>query len=396
MSIEIKIPSLGESITEATVGTILVANGSQVKMDQEILEIETEKVNQVLFSPENGELKLDIKEGDVVKIGQVIGSVDPSKATTTEEAKPEVSEKKEEVKTPESQPVENKPPESAPPKETADPKQEQESSSLLDEVRRKPESFVEELRSPISKKETPKIEKKASESRSEERKRMSKIRQTIARRLVDAKQTMAMLTTFNEVDMSAILEMRKKHKDAFLKEHEVKLGFMSFFVKAVSSALKAYPAVNAYIDGADIVYRHYVDINVAMSTERGLVVPVLADCDQMSFAQIEQAIVNLSTKARDNKLSMDEMRAGGFTITNGGIFGSSFSTPIVNPPQSAILGMHKISERPCAINGQVVIRPMMVLALSYDHRIVDGKDGVSFLAHIARLIEDPACLLIDL
>ncbi len=394
MNIEIKIPSLGESITEATVGALIVQSGTQVKMDQEIIEIETEKVNQVLFAPENGELTFTVKEGDVVKIGQVIGSVNTDKVQESADTKKDApQENKEEKKQAKEEPL-------SPPKESSPP-QEKESAppTLFEEVRKTPEAFVEELRAPIHKPvEAPskKTESAQTTGRLEERKRMSKIRQTIARRLVEAKQSMAMLTTFNEVDMSAVMDLRKKHKDAFLKQHGVKLGFMSFFVKAVTQALKEYPAVNAYIDGEEIVYRRYFDVNVAISSDRGLVVPILADCDQMSFAQVEKEIVDLSTKAKENKLSMDEMRSGGFTITNGGVFGSSFSTPIVNPPQSAILGMHKIAQRPVAVDGQVVIRPIMIVALSYDHRIVDGKDGVSFLAHVVRLIEDPACLLIDL
>lgn len=397
MGVEIKIPSLGESISEATVGALLVPNGSQVKMDQEIIEIETEKVNQVLFAPESGELTLTVKEGDVVTIGQVIGSVDTSKVA---EAPAETKEESIQAEAPKEAPKQEAPP--ATPKQESTQKEpaEKEPETLFESVRKQPEAFVEELKSPITQ-TTPSdpqtaVTKAPPSHAREERKRMSKIRQTIARRLVEAKQTMAMLTTFNEVDMSNIMTLRKNYKDAFLKKHNVKLGFMSFFIKAVTKALEAFPSVNAYIDGEDIVYRKYFDVNVAISSDRGLVVPVIPDCDQLSFAQIEQTIIDLATKAKENKLSMDEMRSGGFTITNGGIFGSSYSTPIVNPPQSAILGMHKIAERPCVLNGEIVARPVMVLALSYDHRIVDGKEGVSFLAHVARLIEDPACLLIDL
>ncbi len=393
MGVEIKIPALGESISEATISVLLVSSGSQVKMDQEILEIETEKVNQVLFAPSSGELTLLVKEGDVVKIGQIIGSIDTSKVQI-EEGKPKTNPEKkssEEVKTPHLSTHNEK---KELPSQVEKPN---ESITLFDQVRQKPEAFVEELRAPrVSSQEIPSSSEITPSSPKEERKRMSKIRQTIARRLVEAKQTMAMLTTFNEVDMGHIMELRKRNQENFQKKHQVKLGFMSFFVKAVTQALKAYPAVNAYIDGEDIVYRNYYDINVAISSDRGLVVPVISNCDTLSFAQIEKAIVDLSIKAKENKLSMDEMRSGGFTITNGGIFGSSFSTPIVNPPQSAILGMHKIAERACVIDGKIVARPIMILALSYDHRIVDGKEGVSFLAHVVRLIEDPSCLLMDL
>ncbi len=393
MSIEIKIPALGESISEATISAIIVSSGSIVSRDQEIVEIETEKVNQVLFAPESGELKLTVKVGDTVTIGQVIGSVDASKATSapTKENKPAAVEKKSETK-------------------EALPKVEKKESAPIpslkngEEIRKTPQAFIQELKTPSSPKNetspipnlqsTPQPQTQSGER--EERKKMSKIRQTIAKRLVVAKQTMALLTTFNEVDMTAILELRKKYKDEFAKEHGVKLGFMSFFVKAVTAALKEFPAVNAYIDGDDLVYRKYYDINVAISTDRGLVVPVIENCDQLSFAQIEQQIVDLSTKARDGKLTMNEMRSGGFTISNGGIFGSTFSTPIVNPPQSAILGMHRIVEKPCAINGQILIRPIMILALSYDHRIIDGQEAVLFLAQIVKAIQDPACLLMDL
>lgn len=392
MNIEIKIPALGESISEATISAIIVSSGSIVSRDQEIVEIETEKVNQVLFAPDSGELKLNVKVGDTVKIGQVIGSVDTSKAASTsiKENKSVVEEKKNEAK--EVLPK-NEKKESAPAS----------ASKSGEEIRKTPQAFVEELKTPIVKNEispmqnlqlTPQPQIQSGER--EERKKMSKIRQTIAKRLVAAKQTMALLTTFNEVDMTAVLELRKKYKDEFAKEHGVKLGFMSFFVKATAAALKEFPAVNAYIDGDDLVYRKYYDINVAISTDRGLVVPVVENCDQLSFAQIEQKIVDLSTKARDGKLTMDEMRSGGFTISNGGVFGSTFSTPIVNPPQSAILGMHRIVERPCAINGQILIRPIMILALSYDHRIIDGQEAVLFLAQIVKAIQDPACLLMDL
>lgn len=400
MTIEIKVPSLGESISEASISSLIVKSGDIVSMDQEILEIETEKVNQVLYASEAGQITLTVKEGDTVTIGQVIGTIDASKASSEkpkEESKdvaqeqPKQDSPVEEKSTQESSTQEK--PQEPVKKEAENPNE----PKIFKEIRQSPEAFVEELRSPILK-SAPEhtLESIPADAKPREvRKKMSKIRKTIAKRLVDAKQTMALLTTFTEVDMSKVMEIRNKHKDAFLKEHQVKLGFMSFFVSAVVSAMKAFPEINAYIDQDDLVYRNYFDVNVAISLDRGLVTPVIANCDQLSFAQIEKTIVDLATKARDGKLTMDEMRSGGFTISNGGIFGSSFSTPIVNPPQSAILGMHKIVDKPCAVNGEIVIRPVMVLALSYDHRVVDGKGAVSFLAHIAKIIEDPSNLFIN-
>ncbi|MFN2332461.1 MAG: 2-oxoglutarate dehydrogenase complex dihydrolipoyllysine-residue succinyltransferase, partial [Halomonas sp.] len=232
--------------------------------------------------------------------------------------------------------------------------------------------------------------------RPEKRVPMSRLRQTIAKRLVQAQQTAAMLTTYNEVDMSAVMDLRAQYKDAFLKTHDVKLGFMGFFVKAASEALKRFPDVNASIDGTDIVYHGYQDIGVAVSTDRGLVVPVLRDTDSMKIADVEKGIVDFGKRARDGKLGIDEMQGGTFTITNGGTFGSLMSTPIINPPQTAILGMHKIQDRPMAVNGKVEIRPMMYLAVSYDHRMIDGKDAVRFLVTIKELLEDPSRLLLDI
>lgn len=398
MSIEIKVPSLGESISEATISAILVSSGSQVVQDQEIVEIETEKVNQVLYAPLAGSLTLNVQVGDVVKIGQVIGSVD---AAAQQGLKKDSEPVKQQPAISSSPEKETPAQEVALPKATVDEKKEQ-SPSIFDEIRKSPEAFVEELRAPDVVQNTSKViqnplkEQPKSIAAREERKRMPKIRQTIARRLVEAKQTMAILTTFNEVDMTAVMELRKKHKEAFEKQHKVRLGFMSFFIKAAAYALKKFPQVNAYIDGDDIVLRHYYDINVAISSERGLVVPIIENCDSLTFAEIEQKITDLASRAKENKISIDEMRSGGFTISNGGVFGSTFSTPIVNPPQSAILGMHRIADRPYVVDGKIVIRPIMILALSYDHRIIDGQEAVSFLAQIVKIIEDPSVLLIDL
>ncbi|MCH9631781.1 MAG: Dihydrolipoyllysine-residue succinyltransferase component of 2-oxoglutarate dehydrogenase complex [Chlamydiae bacterium] len=413
MSIEIKVPSLGESISEATISEVIVQSGSQVTQDQEILEIETEKVNQVLFAPEAGVLNLTVKVGDTVAIGQVIGSVDPAgsakPAEDSQKETPQTENKEEKTQTPPENkeektqtPPEDKAEEPKAEKSSKEVEKNENEPAVFDEIRKSPEAFVEQLRAPSSQPksshpiENPLDQKPKQAGAREERKKMPKIRQTIARRLVEAKQTMALLTTFNEVDMSTVMELRKKHKDAFEKQHGVRLGFMSFFVKAAANALKKYPQVNAYIDGEDFVFRKYYDINVAISSDRGLVVPVIEDCDGLSFAQVEQKIMDLATRAKTSQITMDEMRSGGFTISNGGVFGSTFSTPIVNPPQSAILGMHRIAERPYVVDGKIVIRPIMILALSYDHRIIDGQEAVSFLAHIVKSIEDPATLLIDL
>jgi 2-oxoglutarate dehydrogenase E2 component (dihydrolipoamide succinyltransferase) len=357
MKIEIKIPAMGESITEATIGTILIQEGVSVNADDEILELETDKVNQVLFAPESGTLHLTVKSEDVVEIGQVIGHIETEGAKPVQKPAPE---KKEEVKTP--------PPPTG------------------EKLRvKKEEHFEKKAPAP----------KKPQQVREEVRKKMPKIRQIIAKRLLEAKQSTAMLTTFNEVDLTEVIKIRAEHKESFEKEHGVKLGFMSFFVKATLSALEAVPQLNFSIDGDEIIERHYFDIGIAVSTERGLIVPVLRDCDKMSFDEIEKGITQYATAAKTGTLSADDLMGGGFTITNGGIFGSLLSTPILNPPQSGILGMHKIQKRPIAVNDEVVIAPMMYLALSYDHRLIDGKEAVAFLVHLKNCLEDPAKLLLD-
>lgn len=355
MKVEIKVPTMGESISSATVSAIIKKSGAHVEAEDEIIELETEKVNQVIYAPTSGVLTLLVERDQEVKIGEVIGSIDES--GKAEPAPPKEKEK---------------------PTVAAAPKREE------------PLMASEELVVEIKAGDRP------QGSRQESRTRMPKIRRVIAERLLHAVKTTAMLTTFNEVDMSAVIEMREKHKEDFLKRHDVKLGFMSFFVKAVVSALRAYPAFNSYIDGEDIVERHYYDIGIAVGTERGLVVPVVRSCDQLSFAGIEKEILKLAKQAREGKLSADEMLGGGFTITNGGIYGSLLSTPILNPPQCGILGMHAIQERPVAIEGRVEIRKMMYLALSYDHRVVDGKEAVSFLVHIKNELEDLSRLILDM
>jgi len=365
MSSEIKVPSMGESITEATVGEILKPTGSLVAMDDEILELETDKVNQVLYAPKSGVITITVSPGDVVKIGQIIGSIEESAEAPPPEAP------KAEVKAP---PVKQ------------------------GSVRKSKEATIAELDAPVVKKEVetpPPPPPKPTGEREETRKPVSKIRSVIAKRLVEVQNETAMLTTFNEVDMTAIMALRTKYKETFAKKYDAKLGFMSFFVKASISALQAYPEVNSYLDGDEIVHREYYDIGIAIGTDRGLVVPVVRDCDQLSFAQVEKEIETYAKKAREGSLALDDLQGGGFTITNGGVYGSLLSTPILNPPQCGILGMHTIQKRAVVVDDAIVIRPMMYLALSYDHRIIDGKEGVSFLVHLKNILEEPSRLLLE-
>lgn len=374
MKMEIKVPSAGESISEATVSQILKANGSYVKVDEEIIELETDKVNQVINSPDEGILNLTVQVNDVVKIGQVIGTIDTS---GKKEEKPAAA-------APAPEPTQAPTPAPAPPKEGPS-------------SRKMSADFVAELgKTPEIKAPTPVMPKTKVEVGNVTRRRMTALRRTIAEKLVAVKNQTAMLTTFNEVDMSNIMAIRSREQDAFMKRNGVKLGFMSFFVKAAVAALKEYPDVNSYIDGDEIVTYQTYDVCIAVSTEKGLMVPVLRGCDQKSFGQIEQDIGAFAKKARDGRISVDDMRGGSFTITNGGVFGSMLSTPILNPPQSAILGMHTIMKRPVVVADQIVIRPMMYLALSYDHRIVDGREAIQFLVHMKNNLEEPTRMLIDL
>lgn len=376
MKSEIKIPAMGESVSEATIGRFLKPDGSLVKENDEIVELETEKVNQVLYSPTTGKLIWNVKEGDVVRIGDVIGAVDTEAVAQKQKESPKPKEEKKPLK-----------------QEIPKPSEKKEIG-----IRKGQEEFIKELKQQEEPTPAPKKMDKAlpkEERKGETRRPMSSIRKTIAARLVDSLHQAAMLTTFNEVDMTAIGEIRERHKASFLEKHGVKLGLMSFFVKAVVNALHASPDLNSYIDGDDIVTRHSYDIGIAVGTDRGLVVPVVRACETLSFAQIEQAIDTYAKKARGSKLIIDDLRGGGFTITNGGVYGSLLSTPILNPPQSGILGMHKIEKRPVVVNDQIVIRPMMYLALSYDHRIVDGKEAVSFLVRVKQVLEDPSLLLFN-
>ena len=386
MKYEIKVPSLGESIAEATIGQILAPTGSIVKADAELLELETDKVNQVLYAPQAGRVQLTVKTGDTVKIGQAIGAIEPAPEAALHAAQADVS--------------------AAPPLPPAPPLKNEPSAPLLQgalqpepvegNLRIGKETFLQELEIAFKPEKTIAPPATISSGVRETRRPMSKIRKVIAQRMVEAQQTMAMLTTFNEVDMSQVIQLREKYKESFAKQYGCKLGFMSFFVKTAVSALQRYPDFNSYIDGEDIVHRETYDIGVAVGTERGVIVPVIRDCDKLSYAEIEQALENYAKKAREGKLTAGELQGGGFTITNGGVYGSLLSTPILLPPQCGILGMHKIEKRPVVINDQITIRSMMYLALSYDHRLVDGKEAVSFLVHIKNMLEEPSRLLLEI
>lgn len=375
MSQEITVPRMGESISEATIGAILKPDGSIVTADDEILELETDKVNQVIYAPVSGKLTLQVKEGDTVKIGGKIGSIEEGAAISEEKPK-------EMAKTV-----------PAPKVEKGDVRKTKESFAKDLKVAPPPEPKQERKESQPHRMETP---SPSSDGRRETRKKLSRIRKVIAERMLQAQATTASLTTFNEVDLTQVLLLRDRYKESFAKEYGVKLGLMSFFVKAVVSALKEYPEVNAYLDGDDLVYREYFDIGIAVSTDKGVIVPVLRGCDDLSFAEIELAIDAFAQQARQGTISADDLQGGGFTITNGGVFGSLLSTPILSPPQTGILGMHKIVKRPVAISDQILIRPMMYVALTYDHRVIDGREAVSFLVHMKQCLEDPARLLLEI
>ena len=370
---EVKVPVLPESINEATVAAWHKKPGDSVEVDDVIVEIETDKVVLEVPAEESGILtEILAEEGETVNEQQVLGLLDDSADATNDDTPQEEQVIQEEpVKTTQINPEEA-------PKE---------------EVKKEPVAAPEIPReepaaAPVSQPSQP------SSNRMEERVPMTRIRKTIANRLHSATQNTAMLTTFNEVDMSEILAMRASYKEAFEKKYSVKLGFMSFFVKAAVESLKKFPTVNAYLDGDDIVYHAFCDVSVAVSSDRGLVVPVLRDAHKMGMHDIEKGIMDYAVRAQDGTLGIEEMSGGTFTISNGGVFGSLLSTPILNSPQSAILGMHKTQERPVAVNGEVVIKPMMYLALSYDHRIIDGKEAVQFLISIKEALEDPARLLL--
>ena len=414
MSTEIKVPTLGESVSEATIGQWFKKVGDSVGVDEALVELETDKVAVEVPSPVAGVLESIVAaEGDNVEVGALIGiiaegaSAAPgtgAKATKSEDASPASASTPAPASAPVAASAVAPSPSAAKMMKEHDIKTDQ-----VDGSGKHGQVLKEDVVAAVASSATPAPAKampnKAAPQRApsspddaprEERVRMTRLRQTIATRLKDAQNTAAMLTTFNEVDMGPVMDLRKNYKELFEKKHGVKLGFMGFFCKAVTHALKEIPSVNAEIDGTDLVYKNYAHIGVAVGTEKGLVVPVVRDADQMSIAEIEQDIGRLGRAARDGKLTMADMQGGTFTLSNGGVYGSLMSTPILNAPQSGILGMHKIQQRPMAIDGQVVIRPMMYLALSYDHRIVDGKEAVTFLVRIKESLEDPQRLVLDL
>ncbi len=396
MSIEVKVPVLGESIVEGTLAKWLVAVGQTVAAGAVLAELETDKVNIEVSAPSAGVLTAILKnEGDSVAVGELIATLDATAPATTTvspvaaEAKTATAPVAATVKTDTATPVaRNVAAESGVDLRTVAGSGPSGKITKQDVINASATTSL-----PVAS-QTPVISTPAA-PRSETRVKMSRRRQTIAQRLVLAQQTAAMLTTFNEVDLTRVMDIRKRKKDTFKEQHAIGLGFMSFFTKATVSALKAFPAVNAEIQGDEVVYKNYYDIGIAVSTDDGLVVPVLRDADSMSFAGIEKGIDALARRARENKLGLSDLVGGTFTITNGGVFGSLMSTPILNAPQVAILGMHKIQERPVVVNGQIVIRPMMYLALSYDHRIIDGSTAVRFLVHIKDMLEDPDAMLLQ-
>jgi len=400
---EIKVPTLGESVTEATVSRWLKKAGEAVAMDEALVELETDKVTLEVNATTAGTLaEITVQEGATVNVGALLGTIAdgaaPAKAAPTPVAPTPAPVKEVAAVTAPVGNLANSGP--AARKLVEDNKLDAAAIPATGKDGRLTKGDVlaavaTPAPAPVAKAPAAPSGPRPQGAR-EERVRMTRLRQRIAERLKEAQNTAAMLTTFNEVDMSQIMAIRASYKDSFEKKHKVKLGFMSFFVKASVAALKEFPSVNAEIDGPDLVYKNYYDIGVAVSTGTGLIVPVLRDADTKSFADIEKGIADLGLRARDGKLALDELQGGTFTITNGGTFGSLMSTPILNPPQSAILGMHKIQDRPVAVDGKIEIRPMMYLAVSYDHRIIDGREAVSFLVRIRDALEDPKRLLLDL
>jgi 2-oxoglutarate dehydrogenase E2 component (dihydrolipoamide succinyltransferase) len=377
MKKEIKVPSVGESVTQVTIGSFLKKEGAFVQKDEEIVEIETDKVNQVLFAPESGSLSWSVREQETVDVGAVIGFVDTEGKGETKAKEPKESEAPKQQETLQKTSEDKKPT-----KDTHQIKEKEE-----EYLSAKPEEKA------VSKK-VPAPEPK--EKQGERREPMTKIRKVIGKRLLEVKQKTAMLTTFNEVDMSQVMALRAREKENFQKKYGVKLGFTAFFVKAVVAALQEYPDINAFIEEDSIVFHDYCDIGVAVGTDKGLMVPVIKGAHNLTLTEIELQLKELADKAKKGTISADKPGGGTFTITNGGVYGSMLSTPILNPPQSGILGLHNIEKRAVVIEDQIVIRPMMYLALSYDHRIVDGKESISFLMHIKRNIEDPTRFILDL
>ena len=418
MATEIRVPTLGESVTEATVGKWFKKAGDAIAADEPIVELETDKVTVEVPAPAAGVLaEIVVQEGETVGVGALLGSIAAGAGAGAAPAAPKKEEPKAAAPAKAAEPAR---PAAAPAGATEMPPSPAAArvlaeagvaadqvagsgrrgqvlkSDALEAVARGVTALAPTAAAPAPASAAARAPSSDADAAREERVRMTKLRQTIARRLKDAQATAAMLTTFNEVDMKPVMDLRSKYKDLFEKKHGVKLGFMGFFTKAVTHALEEIPAVNAEIDGTDIVYKDYAHIGVAVGTDKGLVVPVVRNADAMSISEIEKEIGRLGLAARDGKLSVADMQGGTFTISNGGVYGSLMSTPILNAPQSGILGMHKIQDRPVVVGGQVAIRPMMYLALSYDHRIVDGKEAVTFLVRVKETLEDPERLVLDL
>jgi 2-oxoglutarate dehydrogenase E2 component (dihydrolipoamide succinyltransferase) len=429
MAIEVTVPEMGESILEATVAHWLKKEGEYVNVGDVLVELETDKVNVEVGAKGAGVLQqIKVQEGGDVKVGDVLGMID-EKTSQTQAPAPEVKQPEKAEATPKpAGPAHQPKQEAAPPRQDGRNEKQKEAplvTPVASRLARDKDVDTSEIRGTGSEgrvtradvekylQAQDKLDRTAEQpqaladvqnevsamppsgDRPEERIRMSRRRRTIAQRLLEAKNSTAMLTTFNEVDMTNVMNLRKRTHDQFVERHGIKLGIVSFFVKAAIGALKDFPNLNAEIQGEEIVLKHYYDIGMAIGAEEGLVVPVIRDADRLSFAEIEKYIKELVIKSQSGKLSIDDLRGGSFTITNGGVFGSLLSTPILNPPQVGILGLHKIEERPVAVNGQVVIRPMMYTALSYDHRIVDGREAVQFLVRVKELIEDPALFLLE-
>ena len=406
MGNEIRVPTLGESVTEATIGRWFKKVGEAVKVDEPLVELETDKVTIEVPSPVDGTLsEVLVEAGETVGVGALLGSLGaasagalaPKAAEPVKPAEPVAAAKP-------AEPAKTAAP--VPPSPAAARVMAETGTSVESGSGKRGQVLKEDVLAAVAAVRTaapapaapsaPRSPVAADDAGREERVRMTKLRQTIARRLKEAQNTAAMLTTFNEVDMSGVMALRSSYKDLFEKKHGVKLGFMGFFVKAVVQALKEIPAVNAEIDGEDLIYKNYYHIGVAVGTDKGLVVPVVRDADQLSIAGIEKKIGEYGKRARDGLLRIEEMQGGTFTISNGGVYGSLMSTPILNAPQSGILGMHKIQERPMVVGGKIEIRPMMYLALSYDHRVIDGKEAVTFLVRVKENLEDPQRLVLDL
>jgi len=424
MIVDVKVPSVGESVSEGVLASWTVSNGDFVEKGSTLFELDTDKATTDVPAPESGTVEHVVEEGAEVSVDSVVAKINTDGEGSSDSASED--EEKDSSDSSDSKATEVSAPKAEENGKAADKDSESDEKILATPLAKKiaadknislseitgtgasgritrddVENHTQRKASKSLEKPTefkkPEKSKSTSEAGEDQtREKMSMLRRRIAERLVDAQHNAAMLTTFNDVDMSAVMNLRKEYKEQFEKRHGVKLGFMSFFARAAVEALKDFPLVNAFIDGNEIVHNHRYHIGIAVSTEKGLTVPVIRNVDQMSFAEIENAVVEYAVKARDGKLELDDLQGGTFTITNGGVFGSMLSTPILNPPQSAILGMHRIEQRPVAINGEVVVRPMMYLALSYDHRIIDGKEAVSFLVKIKDCIENPTRMLLDI